>query len=75
MIKETLQQKVLKQFGKQGYSANDLSSIIGITQEESIALLTNELPVSSEIEHRLSKAFGTTPEYWLNITNASNAYL
>ena len=69
MIKNSLHQKILKQFGSNGYSANELSSVIGITEEESLALLTNELPITSEIAYRLSKAFGTTPEYWLNIPN------
>ncbi len=52
-----------------GWSQQDLASILGLSLQTVHKLIHNKQPITLEVARRLSKAFGQSPQYWLNLDN------
>lgn len=50
-----------------GLSARHLAQDIDLPAERVQALVDQDQPVTGDIALRLSRYFGTTPEFWLNL--------
>ena len=50
-----------------GISAYKLSKSIGIQQTRISLILKGERRITADTAMRLSKYFGTTPEFWMNL--------
>lgn len=50
-----------------GLTVTDASSALGVTRKALSELVNGRSGVSTSMALRLSKAFGTTPELWLNL--------
>lgn len=48
-------------------NAADADSYLGVTRKTLPMLLNGHRGISAEMALRLGKAFGTTPEFWLNM--------
>lgn len=49
---------------------NDLAAILDVHRNTASALVNNNSRLTLEMAVKLSKAFGTSPEFWLNLQNA-----
>ena len=49
-----------------GLSVTDAASALGVSRKTLSSILNGRLGISPEMAIRLSKAFNTTPESWLN---------
>ena len=49
-----------------GLSVTDAASALGVTRKTLSAILNGRSGISPEMAIRLGKAFGTSPESWLN---------
>jgi addiction module HigA family antidote len=49
-------------------SVTDAANHLGITRQALSRLLNEETGISAETAIRLSKAFGTSPEFWMNLS-------
>ena len=49
-----------------GVSITDAAKALGVTRKTLSAIVNGRAGISPEMAIRLSKAFGTTPESWLN---------
>ena len=52
---------------KRGLSANALAQALHIPANRITAILNGQRGVTTDTAHRLSRYFGTTPEFWLNL--------
>ena len=50
-------------------SQNHLAKTIGVSQKHIEDILDKRSPVTAEFALRLSKAFRTTPDFWMNLQN------
>ncbi len=50
-----------------GMSATSFAAHIGVSRKTVSALLNGWAPVTVDMAMRLSRAFGTTPDLWLNL--------
>jgi antitoxin HigA-1 len=50
-----------------GLSVTDAAKILGVTRPTISKLVNRRASVSPEMAIRLSKAFGSTPEFWLRL--------
>ena len=50
-----------------GWSQADLAKILGLSDQEVHALLSRKLPLRLQTATLLGNAFGTSPEYWMNL--------
>jgi addiction module HigA family antidote len=50
-----------------GLSVTDAAEILGVTRPTISKLVNGRASVSPEMAIRLSKAFGSTPEFWLRL--------
>lgn len=66
---EILQHQFLEPLG---LSANGFAQAIGVPLVRVERLLTEQASVTAEIALRLSKALGTTPEFWTNMQTHYN---
>ena len=48
----------------------DLAEILDVHRNTVSAIVNNKSKITLEMAVRLSKAFGTTPEFWLNLQTA-----
>lgn len=53
-----------------GLSITAVADALGVTRKSLSALVNCKAGVSTEMALRLSLAFGTTPEFWLNMQQA-----
>ncbi len=53
-----------------GLSANALAHAIRVPPNRITAIVNGTRGVSADTALRLAKAFGTTPDFWLNLQNA-----
>jgi addiction module HigA family antidote len=51
-------------------SANALAQAIGVPANRISAILSGERGVTADTALRLARAFGTNPEFWLNLQQA-----
>jgi addiction module HigA family antidote len=51
-------------------SANALAQAIGVPANRISAILSGERGVTADTALRLARAFGTSPEFWLNLQQA-----
>lgn len=61
---EQLREEFMRPFG---LSARHLAQDIDLPIDRVQALIEQEQPFTSDIALRLSRYFGTTPEFWLNL--------
>jgi addiction module HigA family antidote len=52
-----------------GLSANKLAGTIGVPANRITALVNGTRAVTADTAIRLGEAFGTTPEFWMNLQN------
>ena len=50
-----------------GLSVTDAAKVLGVTRPTISRLINGHASVSPEMAIRLSKAFGSTPEFWLRL--------
>jgi len=50
-----------------GLTVTDAAKALGVTRKALSELLNRKTGISTSMALRLSKAFGTTPELWLNL--------
>ena len=50
-----------------GLSVTDAATVLGVTRPTISKLVNGRASVSPEMAIRLSKAFGSTPEFWLRL--------
>ena len=50
-----------------GLSVTDAAKVLGVTRPTVSKLINGHAAVSPEMAIRLSKAFGSTPEFWLKL--------
>ena len=64
--------EILKEefMGPLGLSANALAHAIRVPPNRIAAIVNGTRGVSANTALRLAKAFGTTPDFWLNLQNA-----
>ncbi|MDH2923951.1 addiction module HigA family antidote [Nicoletella semolina] len=48
----------------------DLAQILDVHRNTASSLINNNTRISLEMAVKLSKAFGTTPEFWLNLQHS-----
>lgn len=48
----------------------DLAEILDVHRNTASSIVNNKSKITLEMAVRLSKAFGTTPEFWLNLQTA-----
>lgn len=53
-----------------GLSANKLGKILGVPHNRITEILRGERGITADTAMRLARAFGTTPEFWLNLNTA-----
>lgn len=63
-----------EEMGARGWSQADLAKIIGRSDRDVHALLSGKLPLKPETATLLGDAFGTSPEYWMNLETAYKAW-
>ena len=49
---------------------SDLANILDVHRNTASAIVNNSTKITLEMAFKLAKAFGTTPEFWLNLQNA-----
>jgi addiction module HigA family antidote len=52
-----------------GLTITDVAKALGVTRQTLSELLNCHIGISIDMSIRLSKAFGTSPELWLNLQN------
>nr|WP_229368197.1 HigA family addiction module antitoxin [Fibrisoma limi] len=65
LIKETIEG--LKEETGHNYTQAEIAKGLGVTRKTLSAILNEHQGVSSEMCVRLSEAFGTSAEFWLNV--------
>jgi addiction module HigA family antidote len=53
-----------------GMSANALARVIGVPANRVSAIIAGKRGVTADSALRLARAFGTSPEFWLNLQTA-----
>jgi antitoxin HigA-1 len=48
-------------------SVTEVASALGISRQSFSNLVHEKTGISAEMAYRLSKAFGNTPEFWMNL--------
>lgn len=56
-------------------SVTDAAKNLGVTRQALSRLINEKTGVSAEIAIRLSKAFDTTPDYWMNLEKQHELWL
>lgn len=52
-----------------GWTQEDLATILGLSLQSINKLIKNKQPITLDVARRLSKTFGQSPQYWLNLDN------
>jgi len=61
--------------GELGMSISELALIIGISKKTISKIIDEDAPVTPQIALRLSRAFGTTAEMWMNLQLAYDLWI
>ena len=57
-----------------GLNQGELAQKLGVSRR-TISMIVNESrPVTVDMSHRLARAFGTSPEFWLRLQNARDSW-
>lgn len=65
LIRETIEG--LKEETGNDYTQSQIAEGLGVTRKTLSSILNEHQGISSEMAVRLSEAFGTTAEFWLNV--------
>lgn len=66
-VGEVLQEEFLSPLN---LKISDLANILDVHRNTASAIVNNNTKITLEMAFKLAKAFGTTPEFWLNLQNA-----
>lgn len=66
-VGEVLQEEFLSPLN---LKITDLANILDVHRNTASAIVNNTTKITLEMAFKLAKAFGTTPEFWLNLQNA-----
>lgn len=58
---------ILNELDARGWSQQDLASIMGRPEQMLSEIIHAKKQITAETAHQLAKAFGTTPDFWLNL--------
>jgi antitoxin HigA-1 len=50
-----------------GITQTELAKRLGVSRRTVSEVIHERRPVSSDMAHRLSRIFGTTPDFWMNL--------
>jgi antitoxin HigA-1 len=50
-----------------GITQTELAKRLGVSRRTVSEVIHERRPVSSDMAHRLSRVFGTTPDFWMNL--------
>jgi len=54
-----------------GLTQDKLARLLGVSRPTISEILNERRPVTTDMTHRLSRAFGTSPEMWLGLSKTS----
>ncbi len=60
---------IREQMEVRGWVQQELAEILGISLKHLNSILLDKQPLTTDLARLLSKVFGTSPQYWLNIDN------
>ena len=60
---------IREQMEVRGWVQRELAEKLGISHKHLNSILLDKQPLTTDIARLLSKAFSTSPQYWLNIDN------
>ena len=66
---------IREQMEVRGWVQQELAEILGISLKHLNSILLDKQPLTTDLARLLSKAFGTSPQYWLNIDNDYRLWL
>jgi HTH-type transcriptional regulator / antitoxin HigA len=66
---------IREQMEVRGWVQQELADILGISLKHLNSILLDKQPLTTGLARLLSKAFGTSPQYWLNIDNDYRLWL
>ena len=66
---------IREQMEVRGWVQQELTEILGISLKHLNSILLDKQPLTTDLARLLSKAFGTSPQYWLNIDNDYRLWL
>ena len=66
---------IREQMEVRGWVQQELAEILGISPKHLNSILLDKQPLTTDLARLLSKAFGTSPQYWLNIDNNYRLWL
>ena len=58
---------ILRELGARGWSQQDLAAIMGRPEQAISEIIRAKKQITAETARQLAKAFGTSPDFWLNI--------
>jgi HTH-type transcriptional regulator/antitoxin HigA len=58
---------ILRELEALGWNQQDLASIMGRPQQMISEIIRTKKQITPETARQLAKAFGTTPDFWLNL--------
>jgi addiction module HigA family antidote len=53
-----------------GFSAKTLAAAIGAAENDIVAVVYAQKPLTADLVAKLTSHFGTTPEFWLHLQSA-----
>lgn len=57
-----------------GLSEDELADVLGISRQTFKEILNERAPITADTAHRLSRAFGMSPDIWLRMQQAVDLY-
>jgi|SRR5947209_541824 len=57
-----------------GLTQTDLAEVIGVSRRTVNEIVQERRPISTDMAHRLARAFNTTPELWLRMQQAVDVW-
>lgn len=66
---------LLKKYYMVGITKEKLAETIDISTEELSLILNEKNRMTTDISFRISKALGTTPEFWVNLQNYRDLWI
>lgn len=64
---EILNDEFMRPLGLSGYA---LAKVLGVNAQRVSDIVLEKVGISAEMAMRLSRYFGTTPEFWMNLQSA-----
>lgn len=66
---------IREQMEVRGWVQQELSEVLGVSLKHLNSILLDKQPLTTELARLISKAFGTSPQYWLSIDNDYRLWL